>query len=225
VLTASGGPFRERREPLETVLPHEALAHPTWEMGAKISVDSATLMNKGLELIEATHLFGVDESRIEVLVHPQSIVHSLVEFRDGSWMAQLSVNDMVFPLQYALAYPERWDNDFPRLDLQSLRALEFLPVDEGRFPAIGLARKALRLGDAGPAVYNAANEVAVHAFLQGAVPFTAIFDAVAEALEALEPAAACRWESIEAALEVDRTTRERTRRRLAARHPTTADRI
>ncbi|MBZ0115198.1 MAG: 1-deoxy-D-xylulose-5-phosphate reductoisomerase, partial [Thermoanaerobaculia bacterium] len=186
---------------------------------------SATLMNKGLELIEATHLFGVDESRIEVVVHPQSIVHSLVEFRDGSWLAQLSVNDMVFPLQYALAYPERWDNDFPRLDLQSLRALEFLPVDEARFPAIGLARKALRLGDAGPAVYNAANEVAVHAFLQGAVPFPAIFDAVADALEAMAQEPASRWESIEAALEVDEATRAATRRRLAVRHPTAADRI
>ena len=183
VLTASGGPFRKHQGSLDAVTRAEALAHPTWEMGAKISVDSATLMNKGLELIEATHLFGVDESRIDVVVHPQSIVHSLVEFCDGSWLAQMSYNDMVFPVQYALAYPERWGNDFPRLRLDTLGQLDFGPVDHDRFPAIRLARRALSLGDSGPVVFNAANEIAVHAFLEGEIRFTKIFEVVHQLLD------------------------------------------
>ena len=143
VLTASGGPFLDRDPTtFATIRPEEALRHPTWSMGAKISVDSSTLINKGLELIEASHLFGIAPEAIDVVIHPRSLVHSLVEFRDGSWLAQLSVNDMIFPIQYALAYPQRWANDFPRLDLAELGTLEFLPLDNRRFPAVELARAA-----------------------------------------------------------------------------------
>ena len=147
VLTASGGPFRTRpRRSWAEITPAEAVDHPTWEMGAKISVDSATLMNKGLELIEASHLFGVQPGRIEVLIHPQSVVHSMVEFRDGSWLAQLSINDMVLPVQYALSHPERWRNRFPRLALHEIGRLEFEAPDGERFPSLGLARAALEAG-------------------------------------------------------------------------------
>ena len=195
VLTASGGPFwRRDRSTFDDITPAEALAHPTWKMGAKITVDSATLMNKGLELIEASHLFGVEPERIEVVVHPQSLVHSLVEFRDGTWLAQLSVNSMVFPVQHALSWPERWDNDFPgddfpRLDLAALGRLEFHPVDRDRFPTVQLARAALAAGDSATAVLNGANEVAVAAFLRGAAPFPAIAATVAEVLAAHSPSA------------------------------------
>jgi 1-deoxy-D-xylulose-5-phosphate reductoisomerase len=183
VLTASGGPFwRRDAASFERITPDEALAHPTWKMGAKITIDSATLMNKGLELIEASHLFGVDPARIEVVVHPQSLVHSLVEFRDGTWLAQLSFNDMVFPVQHALSWPERWGNDFPRLAPAELGRLEFHPVDGARFPTVDLARAALAVGDSAPAVLNGANEVAVAAFLRGAAPFPAIAATVAEVL-------------------------------------------
>ncbi len=183
LLTASGGPFRER--PLATwsdIRPAEALRHPTWSMGPKITVDSATLVNKGLELIEAHHLFGVPPEAIEVVIHPQSLVHSLVEFRDGSWLAQLSPNDMVYSVQYALAYPERWANDFPRLHLDEVRRLDFEPLDGARFPAVALARQALAAGDSGPIVFNAANEVAVHAFLAERLAFPGIVETVAGTL-------------------------------------------
>jgi 1-deoxy-D-xylulose-5-phosphate reductoisomerase len=213
VLTASGGPFRTRdRATFATITPAEALRHPTWSMGAKISIDSATLMNKGLELIEASHLFAVDESAIDVVVHPQSIVHSLVEFRDGSWLAQLSVNDMVFPIQYALAWPERWANDFPRLPIHELGRLDFAPVDEVAFPAVGLARQALAAGQSAPAVLNAANEVAVHAFLAGEISFPAIVETVAAVLAAhrAEPLA-----DVDAALAWDDWARRAARDRLA----------
>ncbi|MEO8276673.1 MAG: 1-deoxy-D-xylulose-5-phosphate reductoisomerase [Thermoanaerobaculia bacterium] len=185
VLTASGGPFL-RRDPatFASIRPEDALRHPTWAMGAKISVDSATLINKGLELIEASHLFGVGASAIDVVVHPRSIVHSLVEFHDGSWLAQMSANDMVFPIQYALAYPDRWANDFPRLDLAQLGTLEFLPLDEVRFPAVRMARAALAAGESAPAVLNAANEVAVHAFLAETIGYSDILPVIAEVLEA-----------------------------------------
>ncbi|HVS01280.1 MAG TPA: 1-deoxy-D-xylulose-5-phosphate reductoisomerase [Thermoanaerobaculia bacterium] len=217
VLTASGGPFW-RRDPatFEAVTPEEALAHPTWAMGPKISVDSATLMNKGLELIEASHLFGLTQERLQVLIHPQSAVHSLVEYRDGSWLAQLSRNDMVFPIQYALAFPERWHNDFPRLDLAELGRLEFLPVDPRRFPALGLARHALAAGESAPAVLNAANEVAVEAFLAGAISFPAIAATVEAVLDAHRPEAVA---SLAAALDWDRWGRERAARELATRAP------
>jgi 1-deoxy-D-xylulose-5-phosphate reductoisomerase len=183
VLTASGGPFwRRAAATFGAITPAEALAHPTWKMGAKITVDSATLMNKGLELIEASHLFGVPPARVEVVVHPQSLVHSLVEFCDGTWLAQLSANDMVFPVQYALAYPERWDNDFARLSPTALGRLDFHPVDGDKFPTVELARAALAAGDSAPAVLNGANEVAVEAFLRGATSFPAIAATVAAVL-------------------------------------------
>ena len=188
-LTASGGPFRLR--PIETwdaIRPEDALRHPTWEMGAKITVDSATLMNKALEFIEASHLFDVAAERIDVVVHPRSIVHSLVEFVDGSVVAQLSPNDMVFPIQYALAYPERWANDFARLDLAGLGSLEFEALDEQRFPAIRLARQALAAGESAPAVLNAANEVGVAAFLAGEMPFRGIVALVRRTLDDHRPA-------------------------------------
>lgn len=210
VLTASGGPFL-RRDPatFAAIRPEEALKHPTWAMGAKISIDSATLMNKGLELIEATHLFAVPSAAIDVVVHPQSILHSLVEYRDGSCLAQLSVNDMIFPIQYALAWPERWENDFPRLQLEKLGALELEPLDEVRFPSVGLARRALALGDSGPAVYNAANEVAVHAFLDGGARFSEIVATVAAVLDEHAARPAPSVGSIDEALEWDRWGRER----------------
>ena len=190
VLTASGGPFRER--PAGTfgeITPDEALAHPTWEMGAKITIDSATLMNKGLELIEASHLFGFPGDRIDVVIHPQSIVHSFVEYRDGSWIAQISVNDMVFPVQYALSYPERWGNDFERLRPEELGRLAFEALDESRFGAVGLARQALAMGESAPAVLNAANEVAVGAFLDGKISFPEVVGTVERSLAAHDPVA------------------------------------
>ncbi|HEV8238935.1 MAG TPA: 1-deoxy-D-xylulose-5-phosphate reductoisomerase [Thermoanaerobaculia bacterium] len=184
VLTASGGPFWQRDGgTFGAIKPDEALAHPTWKMGAKITVDSATLMNKGLELIEAHYLFSIPADGIEVVVHPQSIVHSLVEFRDGSWLAQLSVNDMVFPVQYALSYPERWGNTFPRLAPAELGRLDFHAVDEAKFPTVGLARRALLAGPSAPAVLNGANEAAVEAFLAGRAAFPSIAGTVAAVLD------------------------------------------
>jgi 1-deoxy-D-xylulose-5-phosphate reductoisomerase len=184
VLTASGGPFWRRDvATFELIEPVEALAHPTWKMGAKITVDSATMMNKGLVLIEASHLFGLPPERIEVVIHPQSLVHSLVEFRDGCWLAQLSANDMVFPVQYALSWPERWGNDFPRLAPAELGRLDFFPVDAAKFPTVELARAALAAGDSAPAVLNGANEAAVGAFLAGRAPFLAIARTVAAVLD------------------------------------------
>lgn len=188
MLTASGGPFLRRDlATFGAIRPEEALAHPTWSMGAKISIDSATMVNKGLELIEASHLFAVPGERIDVVVHPQSIVHSLVEWRDGSWLAQLSVNDMIFPIQYALAWPERWDNEFPRLEPEKLGRLEFLPVEPQRYPAVALVRAALAAGESAPAVFNAANEVAVAAFLDGRIPFPAIVETSRRVLERHSP--------------------------------------
>ncbi|MFN7942512.1 MAG: 1-deoxy-D-xylulose-5-phosphate reductoisomerase [Thermoanaerobaculia bacterium] len=214
VLTASGGPFR-RREPATwaAITPDEALRHPTWSMGAKISIDSATLMNKGLELIEASHLFAVPAAAIEVVVHPQSIVHSLVEFRDGSWLAQLAPNDMVFPIQYALSYPERWENRFARLEPARLGALEFEPLDVDRFPAPELARRALAAGASAPAVLNAANEVAVESFLAGRIPFPAIVEIVRAVLDEHRPGPVG---SLGEALSWDAWGRDQARSRLAS---------
>lgn len=180
VLTGSGGPFRTR--PLETfgeITVEDALRHPTWKMGPKITVDSATMMNKGLEILEAHFLFDVPPSRIDVVLHPQSIVHSMVEFRDGSVIAQLGRNDMRFPILYALSYPERLENPFGELPLAGQK-LEFEEVDPARYPAIALAREALAEGGAAPAVLNAANEVAVAAFLSGKIRFPSIVRIVAE---------------------------------------------
>jgi 1-deoxy-D-xylulose-5-phosphate reductoisomerase len=184
ILTASGGPFRESSaEALARVTPAAALSHPTWKMGRKITVDSATLMNKGLEVIEAHWLFGVGAAEIDVLIHPQSIVHSLVELRDGSVLAQLGLTDMRLPIQYAFSYPERWDAPLPSLDLARLRRLEFHEPDHDRFPCLGLAYGALSAGRSFPVVLNASNEVAVAAFLDGRVPFTGIPRLIERALE------------------------------------------
>lgn len=206
VLTASGGPFRSRpRDSWHTITVAEALRHPTWTMGAKISVDSATLVNKALELIEARHLFDVAPERLDAVVHPQSIVHSFVEFVDGSVIAQLSPNDMAFPVQYALSYPHRWEAPAPRLPIEQLGRLDFEPVDQERFPAIDLARAALLAGPSAPAVFNGANEVAVAAFLAGALPFVAIPAVLEHALALHAPAP---LESIEDALAWDRWGRQ-----------------
>ncbi len=175
VLTASGGPFRTwTAERIARATPEEALAHPNWEMGPKITIDSATLMNKGLEVIEARWLFDVPPERVDVVVHPQSIVHSLVEFQDGQVLAQLSVPDMRAPIALALSYPERLPLDLPRLDLAAVGRLEFEAPDRKRFPCLDLAWAALAGDEAAPAVLNAANEVAVRAFLDRRVPFPAI---------------------------------------------------
>jgi 1-deoxy-D-xylulose-5-phosphate reductoisomerase len=184
LLTASGGPFRTKpMDELKRVTVEEALAHPTWRMGAKVTVDSATLMNKGLEIIEARWLFGVPAERIEVVIHPQSIVHSLVEFVDGSVKAQLSLPDMRLPIQYALLYPERHPCPIQRLDLTKIGALTFEPPDEVRFPCLRLAKLAVQVGGTMPAVLNAADEIAVNAFLQRKIGFMdipAIIEAVME---------------------------------------------
>ncbi|MCB2101774.1 MAG: 1-deoxy-D-xylulose-5-phosphate reductoisomerase, partial [Rhodobacterales bacterium] len=172
ILTASGGPFRQAdRATMAGVTPEQAVAHPNWSMGAKISVDSATMMNKGLELIEAHHLFPVTEAQIEILVHPQSVVHSLVEYVDGSVLAQLGSPDMRTPIGYALGWPRRMETPAPRLDLAAIAQLTFEAPDTDRFPALRLAREALRSGGGAPTVLNAANEVAVHRFLDRAVGF------------------------------------------------------
>jgi 1-deoxy-D-xylulose-5-phosphate reductoisomerase len=187
ILTASGGPFRALTpSALETVTPDDALRHPTWRMGPKITIDSATLMNKGLEVIEARWLFDAGADRIDVVVHPQSIVHSMVEFVDGSIIAQLGVTDMRLPIQYAFSYPERWTASLPPLDLLGAGRLDFEAPDVARFPCLALAFRALR-GDAGlPIVLNAANEIAVAAFLDGRIRFTAIPDVIRAAMDAYE---------------------------------------
>ncbi len=201
ILTASGGPFlRCSVEQLATVTPAQARRHPTWDMGSRISLDSATLMNKGFEVIEACHLFGVRESQVEVLVHPQSIVHSMVEFSDGSTLAQLGTADMRTPIQYALTYPHRLPSIRKRLNLKEMSRLDFELPDHRRFPCLGLARQALRSGGAAPAALNAADEVAVAAFFAGRIPFTRIAGVVEETLsEVGAPPIA----SIQAVLEVD----------------------
>jgi 1-deoxy-D-xylulose-5-phosphate reductoisomerase len=175
ILTASGGPFRQfTQEELEHVTPDAALRHPTWQMGRKITIDSATLMNKGLEVIEARWLFDVGADQIDVVIHPQSIVHSMVELNDGSVIAQLGVTDMRLPIQYACSYPDRWEAALPSLDLTRAGRLEFHEPDTGRFPCLALAYRALRAGGTLPVVLNAANEVAVEAFLAGKLAFPAI---------------------------------------------------
>jgi 1-deoxy-D-xylulose-5-phosphate reductoisomerase len=173
VLTASGGPFRGRTD-LDSVTREEALAHPTWDMGGKITIDSATLMNKGLELIEAHHLFGVPYERIDVVVHPQSIVHALVHLNDGASLAHLGYPDMRVPISYALNYPDRADVPVRQLDLVELGSLTFEAPDTGAFPCLRLAREAAEAGGTAPCVLNAANEIAVHAFLAGELSFTGI---------------------------------------------------
>ena len=191
VLTASGGPFRGRtRDELSSVTPAEALAHPTWSMGPKITVDSATLANKGLELIEAHFLFGLAYDRIEVVVHPSSVVHALVRFRDGAALAHAGYPDMRVPISFALTYPERAATPVPGLDLAGGLTLEFEAPDLATFPLLAVAREAGRRGGTFPCAFNAANEVAVAAFLAGRLPFLGIADAVAETLAAVAGAAA-----------------------------------
>jgi 1-deoxy-D-xylulose-5-phosphate reductoisomerase len=186
VLTASGGPFRGRiREQLADVSPEHALAHPTWSMGPKITIDSATLANKGLELIEAHFLFGLGYDRIEVVVHPTSVVHALVRFRDGAALAHLGYPDMRVPISYALTYPERASTPIPPLDLASGLTLEFGPPDLETFPLLRLAREAGERGGTYPCAFNAANEVAVAAFLDGRLPFLGIAETVEETLDAV----------------------------------------
>jgi 1-deoxy-D-xylulose-5-phosphate reductoisomerase len=191
VLTASGGPFRGRnRQELQDVTPDDALAHPTWQMGPKITVDSATLANKGLEVIEAHFLFGVPYDRVEVVIQPTSLVHSLVRFRDGAALAHLGYPDMRVPISYALTYPERAATEIEPLDFSAALRLEFEPVDAEAFPLLGLARRAGELGGTHPCVFNAANEVAVEAFLDGRLPFLGIAELVEETLDAADGAPA-----------------------------------
>ncbi len=189
-LTASGGPFRDwSAEQLATATPAQAVKHPNWSMGAKISVDSATMFNKGLELIEAFHLFPVGLDALRIIVHPQSIVHSMVEYRDGSTLAQLGPSDMRVPIASVLAWPQRMDTPCAPLDLAAIGELTFRAPDEDRFPATRLCREAIAAGGAAPAVLNAANEVAVAAFLAGQIPFTRIAAYVADVLSCYAPAA------------------------------------
>ena len=208
LLTASGGPFRERPD-LSKVTPSEALAHPTWRMGPKITVDSATLMNKGLEVIEAHFLFGLPYERIEVVVHPQSIVHGIVELVDSSVLLQAAPTDMRIPIQAALLWPQRAPSPAEPLDFKELRALTFAPVDDRRFPLVGLAYEAGRMARSYPAALNAANEEAVRAFLDDAIAFTEIGEVVERVMEAHDPVDVSE---LDAVLEVDRRARMQARR-------------
>jgi 1-deoxy-D-xylulose-5-phosphate reductoisomerase len=183
ILTASGGPFRETPgKDFDSITPEQALKHPTWNMGPKITIDSATLFNKGLEMIEAHWLFDIEMKRVEVVIHPQSIVHSMVEFTDGSTLAQLSYSDMCFPIQYAVTWPDRVPNTLPSLDFSKLSRLEFFTPRYGDFPALNLARRAGETGGTLPAVMNAANEIAVAAFLDRQVRFQQIWNVVEEVM-------------------------------------------
>jgi 1-deoxy-D-xylulose-5-phosphate reductoisomerase len=206
-LTASGGPFRTAsREAMDRATPEQALAHPNWDMGAKISIDSATLMNKGFEVIEARWLFDLEPDRIDVVIHPESIVHSFVEYTDGSWLAQLGIPDMRIPIAYTLGMPDRLAlPDLPALDLVSIGALHFEPPDHARFPALRLAFEAMRRGGVVPAVLNAANEVAVQAFLEGGIRFSSIATTAARVLERDWPD---RGASLDEIRDADRAARE-----------------
>lgn len=214
ILTASGGPFRTASaETIGAATPAQAVAHPNWTMGAKISVDSATLMNKGLELIEAHYLFGLPSGQLDVVIHPQSVIHSMVEFVDGSVLAQLGSPDMRIPIAYALAWPERMNTPAQRLDLAAIARLDFEVPDLQRFPALRLAREALEEGGAAPIVLNAANEEAVASFLAGEIGFSEIARVVEEALAASKHDAP---RSIGDVLDIDRVTRDRARAMMTA---------
>lgn len=215
VLTASGGPFRQRFD-LEDVTPEEACAHPNWVMGRKISVDSASLMNKGLEVIEASWLFGFPADRIDVVVHPQSVIHSMVEYADGSVLAQLGTPDMRTPIAYSLAWPERMETGAERLDFRRIAALTFEAPDLARFPLLGYAYDALRAGGAAPTVLNAANEVAVAAFLDRRLGFTGIAEVCGEVLAQLALPAP---RAVADVLEADAAGRRRAGELIAARAP------
>ncbi len=213
LLTASGGPFRSRpRESFAKVTREQALAHPTWRMGPKISIDSATLMNKGLEVIEARWLFGVPAAKIDVVIHPQSLIHSLVELVDGTVLAQLGVTDMRMPIQYALTYPERWPAAIPGVDFGKAMHFDFEPPDRAKFPCLSLAYRALEAGGTAPAALNAANEEAVAAFLDGRLGFDGIPRTIEQVLERTE---ARPTHVLEDVLAADRTARERAREVLA----------
>jgi 1-deoxy-D-xylulose-5-phosphate reductoisomerase len=215
VLTASGGPFRTAtRDEMAAATPDMARKHLVWAMGAKISIDSATLMNKGLELIEAARLFGLREPQIDVLVHPQSVIHGMVCYSDGSVLAQLGSPDMRIPIAHTLAWPERMSTQSPRLDLASLARLDFMPPDTERFPALRLAREALREGGGAPAILNAANEIAVEAFMQRRIGFLDIAATVAEVLDTMGAHSA---DTLDEVIAVDAAAR-RTAERLTAAH-------
>lgn len=205
LLTGSGGPFRgRRREELEEITPEEAVRHPNWSMGAKISVDSSTLMNKGLEFVEAIHLFGVRPEDIQVVIHPQSVIHSMVELVDGTVIAQLGVPDMGLPIQLALTYPERKESMFQRLDFWKLRDLSFAEPDLVNFPCLRLAMDCAKRGGTAPCVMSAANEVAVHKFLRHELGYNRIYDAAAEAVEQVGVVPAADLDTILAADEAAR---------------------
>ncbi len=209
ILTASGGPFfRLPAEEMKNITLDSALKHPRWKMGKKVTIDSATLMNKGLELIEARWLFGLEPEKLDILIHPQSIVHSLVEMRDGSVLAQMSPTDMKIPIQYALTYPEREEALLPSLDLSQVRALEFYEIDDQKFPLVKLARKALEEGDSLPVVLNTANEVAVEAFIRGKIGFLDIAKIVTDCVENHNKR---DIESLEDIFTIDRETKLKTR--------------
>src|SRR5213592_851908 len=208
ILTASGGPFRETpRKDFDSITPEQALKHPTWNMGPKITIDSATLFNKGLEMIEAHWLFDVEMKRVEVVIHPQSIVHSMVEFTDGSTLAQLSYSDMCFPIQYAVTWPDRVPNTLPPLDFSKLSKLEFFTPRYEDFPALNLARRAGETGGTLPAVMNAANEIAVAAFLDRRLSFPSIWQIVEEVMNRHK---AIAHPNLDAILEADQWARNET---------------
>lgn len=216
-LTASGGPFRTR--PASTfadITVAEALNHPTWRMGRKITIDSATLMNKALEIIEAHWLFGISGDRIDVVVHPQSVVHSMVEFKDGTVLAQLGRTDMRIPIQYALTYPEVWETPLQPMDLGTAFSLAFEPPDHARFKSLRLAKLALERGGTTPSAMNAANEVAVQAFLDGEIPFTGITEIVSDVVMSHVSSEAA---TIDAVLTADRAARAQARIACSALHP------
>ncbi|MDE2059311.1 MAG: 1-deoxy-D-xylulose-5-phosphate reductoisomerase [candidate division NC10 bacterium] len=206
LLTSSGGPFRQRsKESFASITPDEALRHPTWVMGKKITIDSATLMNKGLEVIEASWFFSLTPQQIDVIIHPQSIIHSMVEFVDGAILAQMGVTDMGLPILYALSFPDRLQTPLPPLDLNSLSALTFEPVDREKFPCLGFAYQALQAGGTYPAVLNAANEVAVDLFLSGRINFPDISALIARAMDSHRGR---KIDSLEDAIDADREARE-----------------
>jgi 1-deoxy-D-xylulose-5-phosphate reductoisomerase len=212
-LTASGGPFRTaNRKAMATVTPEQAVAHPNWNMGAKISVDSATMMNKGLELIEAHYLFQMPSDRLDILIHPQSVIHSMVSYRDGSVLAQMGVPDMRTPIAYALAWPERMDAPVGRLDLTDIGSLSFEAPDPVRFPALRIARTALEAGDGSAAVLNAANEVGVQAFLERRIGFLRIVEVTEETLNIMDNRVP---QSLEDVIALDQTARQEASRLLA----------
>jgi 1-deoxy-D-xylulose-5-phosphate reductoisomerase len=214
ILTASGGPFRNSsKDEIENATPAQALKHPTWRMGAKITIDSATLMNKGLEVIEARWLFGASADEIDIVVHPQSVVHSMIELVDGSILAQMGVTDMRHAIQYALTYPERRESQLPPLDLTALSKLEFFPPDTEKFPCVCLAYQALRAGGTAPAVLNAANEVAVAAFLDEEIKFGDIPRLIGAACEAHTPQPAV---SLDAVLAADAWARDWVKQKISA---------